>query len=49
MLGCKERGQLELFITGPLGQLIPEDHALMWVDRFLDLSGCATRSATLLR
>lgn len=38
MLGCKERGQLELFITGSLRQLIPDDHVLARVDRVLDLS-----------
>lgn len=37
MLGCKERGQLELFITGSLRQLIPDDHVLARVDRVLDL------------
>jgi len=38
MLGCKERAQLELFITGSLRQLIPDDHVLVRVDRVLDLS-----------
>ena len=38
MLGRKERGQLELFITGSLRQLIPDDHILARVDRVLDLS-----------
>jgi hypothetical protein len=38
MLGHKERGQLELFISGSLRQLIPEDHVLVRVDRVLDLS-----------
>ncbi|MGY4281319.1 hypothetical protein ACVWXO_000539 [Bradyrhizobium sp. LM2.7] len=38
MLGCKERGQLELFITGSLRQLVPDDHILVKVDRVLDLS-----------
>lgn len=38
MLGCKERAQLELFITGSLRQLIPDDHVLLRVDRVLDLS-----------
>ncbi|WP_051010057.1 MULTISPECIES: IS1182 family transposase [Novosphingobium] len=37
MLGRKERGQLELFITGSLRQLIPDDHVLARVDRVLDL------------
>lgn len=38
MLGRKERNQLELFITGSLRQLIPDDHVLVRVDRVLDLS-----------
>ncbi len=38
MLGRKERDQLELFITGSLRQLIPDDHILARVDRVLDLS-----------
>ena len=38
MLGRKERDQLELFISGSLRQLIPEDHVLVRVDRVLDLS-----------
>ena len=38
MLGRKERDQLELFITGSLRQLIPDDHILCKVDRVLDLS-----------
>jgi transposase len=38
MLGRKERDQLELFITGSLRQLIPDEHVLARVDRILDLS-----------
>src|SRR5512134_858531 len=38
MLGGKERGQLELFVSGSLRQLIPDDHLLTRVDRVLDLS-----------
>ena len=38
MLGSKERGQLELFVSGSLRQLIPDDHVLARVDRVLDLS-----------
>lgn len=38
MLGRKERGQLELFITGSLRQLVPDDHILARVDRVLELS-----------
>jgi transposase len=38
MLGCKERDQLELFISGSLRQLVPEDHVLARVDRVLDLT-----------
>jgi transposase len=37
-LGRKERDQLELFITGSLRQLIPDEHVLARVDRVLDLS-----------
>lgn len=37
MLGRKERDQLELFITGSLRQLIPDDHVLARVDQVLDL------------
>lgn len=37
MLGRKERNQLELFITGSLRQLVPDDHVLSWVDSVLDL------------
>jgi transposase len=38
MLGRKERDQLELFITGSLRQLVPDDHVLVRVDGVLDLS-----------
>lgn len=38
MLGRKERDQLELFITGSLKQLVPDEHVLARVDRGLDLS-----------
>jgi transposase len=38
MLGRKERGQLELFITGSLRGLIPDDHVLVKIDYVLDLS-----------
>src|SRR5690606_6013952 len=38
MLGCKERDQLELFISGSLRQLIPDEHVLVRVDGVLDLS-----------
>ena len=37
MLGRKGRDQLELFITGSLEQLAPEDHVLARVGRVLDL------------
>jgi len=37
MLGRKERGQLELFITGSLRELIPDDHVLVRIDDVLDL------------
>ena len=38
MLGRKERGQPELFVTGSLRHLMPDDHILARVDRVLDLS-----------
>ncbi len=38
MLGHKQRGQPERFITGSLGQLVPDEHILARVDRVLDLS-----------
>jgi transposase len=38
MLGRKERDQLELFITGSLRQLIPDEHVLARGDRVFDLS-----------
>lgn len=38
MLGYKDRDQGELFITGSLRQLLPNDHILVRVDRVLDLS-----------
>jgi hypothetical protein len=38
MLGQRERRQEELFISGSLESLIPEDHILKRVDRILDLS-----------
>jgi hypothetical protein len=38
MLGRKERCQLELFVTGSLRELIPDDHILARVDGVLDLS-----------
>ena len=37
MLVHKSRNQLELFVTGSLEQLVPEDHVLARVDRVLDL------------
>ena len=33
MLGFKGRGQPELFVTGSLRQLLPDDHVLVRVDR----------------
>lgn len=47
MLGRKERGQLELFITGSLRDLVPDDHVLVRVDRVLDLSWLPTEVAGL--
>jgi hypothetical protein len=36
MLGRRERDQLELFVTGSLRQLIPNEHILIRVDRVLE-------------
>lgn len=47
MLGRKERGQLELFITGSLRDLIPDDHVLVRIDRVLDLGWLRTEVAEL--
>ena len=38
MLKRKPPAQLELFVAGPLEQLVPDDHVLARVDRVLDLS-----------
>ena len=47
MLGRKERGQLELFITGSLRGLIPDDPVLVRVDQVLDLGWLRTEVADL--
>ncbi|MGA1342287.1 MAG: transposase [Hyphomonas sp.] len=47
MLGRKERGQLELFITGSLRDLIPDDHVLVRIDRVLDLGWLRAEVAEL--
>jgi len=47
MPGRKERGQLELFITGSLRDLVPDDHVLVRVDRVLDLSWLPSEVAGL--
>ena len=38
MIGTQKRWQEDLFISGPLSSLIPEDHILKQVDKVLDLS-----------
>ena len=38
MIGRQDRWQEDLFVAGPLSSLIPEDHILKEVDKFLDLS-----------
>lgn len=38
MIGRQERWQEDLFVAGPLRDLIPEDHILKRVDKVLDLS-----------
>src|SRR5262249_40354981 len=47
MPGRKERDQLGLLITGSLRQLIPDDRALVRVDRVLDLSWLRDEGADL--
>ena len=47
MLGLKERGQLELFITGSLRGLIPDDHVLVRVEQVLDLEWLRAEVADL--
>jgi transposase len=47
MLGRKERGQLELFITGSLRDLIPDDHVLVKIDQVLDLGWLRSEVADL--
>ena len=47
MLGRKERGQLELFITGSLRDLIPDDHVLVMIDQVLDLGWLRAEVADL--
>ena len=37
MLGRKSRAQLDLFITGSLEKLVPEEHILACVNPVLDL------------
>ena len=38
MIGTQDRWQEDLFVAGPLSQLIPDDHVLKQVDKVLDLS-----------
>jgi len=38
VIGKQDRWQEDLFIAGPLSQLIPDDHILKQVDKILDLS-----------
>ena len=47
MPGRKERDQLELFITGSLRHLVPDDRILSRVDRVLDLSWLGEEVADL--
>src|SRR5918993_2715152 len=47
MLGCKDRDQAELFVTGSLRQLVPDDHILARVDRVLALSWLRAEVADL--
>jgi transposase len=47
MLGRKERDQLELFITGSLRSLVPDDHVLVRIDHVLDLGWLRAEVADL--
>jgi transposase len=47
MLGRKDRDQPELFVTGSLRQLVPDDHILARVDRVLDVSWLRAEVADL--
>ena len=38
MLGRQDRWQEDLFVAGPLCDLIPDDHVIKRVDKVLDLS-----------
>jgi len=38
VIGKQDRWQEDLFVAGPLSQLIPDDHILKQVDKILDLS-----------
>jgi transposase len=38
VIGRQDRWQEDLFVAGPLSQLIPDDHILKQVDKILDLS-----------
>ena len=38
MIGRQERWQEDLFVAGPLRDLVPDDHTLKKIDRVLDLS-----------
>lgn len=38
MIGKQDRWQEDLFVAGPLSQLIPDDHILKQVDKVIDLS-----------
>src|SRR3712207_6245055 len=44
---CKNRDQPELFVTGSLRQLVPDDHILARVDHVLDLSWLRAEVADL--
>src|SRR5687767_1372823 len=47
MLGRKDRDQAELFVTGSLRQLVPDDHILARVEQVLDLSWLRAEVADL--
>jgi transposase len=47
MIGRQERWQEDLFVVGPLGDLVPDDHILRKIDHVLDLSWLRSEVADL--
>ena len=47
MLGREDRDRLELFMTGSIRRLVPDDHILARADRGLDLGWLRDQVADL--